>query len=847
MTNIRRTICIFLALILCLALALPAAASDEPESTEAEPETAAADEAPAEPDDEPIDTEELAEPEDDLTAEEETSVPEESAVSDEEPAPEEDESGMPTEEVTVPADETPSEEPEMPEDEASSEELPDAEAALPSDGSSSLPSDLYLHQEQRGWCTLASCTMMLRARMFLSGNASWSSITQTGVYPSAWLPGAGLYFNFTYSINGSRMTVSHATVSGMSVGTLKALLDAHPEGIVLYVYDVPHAIFVSDYEGDTFYGSDPANKAGVGRKPISQTWLASQCGGTQAGILSRADAYWYISSYSIKSTTYYTLKFDANGGTISGDSSKTVAGGSAVGTLPTATRSGYVFDGWYTEKNGGTKITSSSSVLKSQTLYAHWYAVSGTISFSSSPVSIHLEKGINTATVTVSGSGTLNKVRLEYALEDRAKNDITAKWTGETSNNKRTIKFTASSTASGAYHATFYMYDTDTNNLINSQQLTINVINEDIYLEVSANALRLAADTLSKETVDVFYGGTAGDLPAGYTLTCSVDKTYAVTAYLNAWKDGKRTLNILPVEGWQGDSCVATVTLLLKDPSGDVCSEQNISVTVVQTSGVCGGYYEGNVRWELDGQTLYISIIDPNNVNEGGDMWNYETVYGRAPWYLWADVIESVVIDSGVTRIGSCAFYGCSELRMISIAETVSGIGDRAFSGCSALTYIDVPGSVRFVAADAFKNCSSLAEIDFHEGTTLLSEGALTGCSALTTLYIPLSMTDLQVSTDTNIADIWYNGSRAEWDSLDTACSITDRIPAGAVIHCANEDTGTHDLASAARILAFTSNADISEDASSTDTGLSEADDVNSDGSITEYDAALILREIVGF
>ena len=48
--------------------------------------------------------------------------------------------------------------------------------------------------------------------------------------------------------------------------------------------------------------------------------------------------------------------------------------GSSYGTLPTPTRTGYTFDGWYTSATGGTKITSSSVVNVSgdQTLYAHW-------------------------------------------------------------------------------------------------------------------------------------------------------------------------------------------------------------------------------------------------------------------------------------------------------------------------------------------------------------------------------------------------------------------------------------------------------------------------------------------
>ena len=53
------------------------------------------------------------------------------------------------------------------------------------------------------------------------------------------------------------------------------------------------------------------------------------------------------------------------------------------GTLPTATRKGYIFDGWYDAKTGGNKITSTDAVGISSdtTFYAHWTPVESTINF----------------------------------------------------------------------------------------------------------------------------------------------------------------------------------------------------------------------------------------------------------------------------------------------------------------------------------------------------------------------------------------------------------------------------------------------------------------------------------
>lgn len=70
-----------------------------------------------------------------------------------------------------------------------------------------------------------------------------------------------------------------------------------------------------------------------------------------------------------------TVSFDANGGKTN-TTSKEYEQGAKYGTLPTATRDYYKFDGWYTASTGGTKITSTTQLIKNSahTLYAHWSA-----------------------------------------------------------------------------------------------------------------------------------------------------------------------------------------------------------------------------------------------------------------------------------------------------------------------------------------------------------------------------------------------------------------------------------------------------------------------------------------
>ena len=77
-------------------------------------------------------------------------------------------------------------------------------------------------------------------------------------------------------------------------------------------------------------------------------------------------------------TAAWTVTFNANSGKLKGEDGEVStlkvpkAKGKAVGTLPTPTRAGYAFKGWFTKKSGGTKITTKTKVTKNVTWYAQW-------------------------------------------------------------------------------------------------------------------------------------------------------------------------------------------------------------------------------------------------------------------------------------------------------------------------------------------------------------------------------------------------------------------------------------------------------------------------------------------
>ena len=73
------------------------------------------------------------------------------------------------------------------------------------------------------------------------------------------------------------------------------------------------------------------------------------------------------------SAKVFTVSFDPGNGQMISD--RSVRAGQAISEPKAPTRSGYVFDGWYTTKSGGSKYDFSTPVTADLNLYAHWTAV----------------------------------------------------------------------------------------------------------------------------------------------------------------------------------------------------------------------------------------------------------------------------------------------------------------------------------------------------------------------------------------------------------------------------------------------------------------------------------------
>ena len=254
-----------------------------------------------------------------------------------------------------------------------------------------------------GWYTASSGGTRVYSTTVVTGNIT---------YYAHWTPVVA-YYTVTFNANGGTVSPSTRQVaSGTAVGALPT----------------PSR---SNY---TFDG-----------------WYTAASGGAQimASTVVTASVTYFAHWTAIP--VNYTVTFNPNGGTVS-PSSRMIASGSAVGTLPTPTRSGYMFAGWWTSLVGGTKVDSGTIVIGNATYYAHWttspflfggdaqWSLQGDGSYKSGVIG---DNGTSWMEATVTGDGTVsfkwrvsseaNCDTLTFAIDGVTKASIsgtnTAAWT----------------------------------------------------------------------------------------------------------------------------------------------------------------------------------------------------------------------------------------------------------------------------------------------------------------------------------------------------------------------------------------------------------------------------------
>ncbi|MBQ6708557.1 MAG: InlB B-repeat-containing protein, partial [Clostridia bacterium] len=207
-------------------------------------------------------------------------------------------------------------------------------------------------------CVPTSDTVITVSSATLGGNMYYDAEGK-GVLVSDFETNDTLYARWTgntYTIkfNGNGNTGGSTAQMSMTYGTAKELT---ANGFTKTGYTFNGWNTVADGTGDSYTDKQSVNN------------LTATDGAT-------------VTLYAQWTANTYTVTFDANGGTCDTESI-TVAYQTPYGELPTATKTGYIFTGWYASTTSTTQILPTTKFTKTsdQILYAKWTPITYTIRY----------------------------------------------------------------------------------------------------------------------------------------------------------------------------------------------------------------------------------------------------------------------------------------------------------------------------------------------------------------------------------------------------------------------------------------------------------------------------------
>jgi len=238
-----------------------------------------------------------------------------------------------------------------------------------------------------------STSAALNTSLSCSGQTTYTTSGQGGDFSSGtnvWLNPTSGYRTYTFARTTSKqtktiyfsLTSTGSTISGTSSGSLTVTIPALPTYTVKYNANggsgAPSSQTKTYGKTLTLTSSKPTRTGYT----FSKWNTKSDGSGTNYSAGGSYTANAAVTLYAKWTANTYTLTYNANGGTVS-PASKTITFGSTYGTLPTPTRTGYTFGGWYTAASGGSAVSASTSVSTTgnRTIYAHWTPITYSITY----------------------------------------------------------------------------------------------------------------------------------------------------------------------------------------------------------------------------------------------------------------------------------------------------------------------------------------------------------------------------------------------------------------------------------------------------------------------------------
>lgn len=490
------------------------------------------------------------------------------------------------------------------------------------------------------------------------------------------------------------------------------------------------------------------------------------------------DNAWNVDNRPVVWGSYiYMIIFETNGGSVVNSLMEKV--GTPVSEPQEPTKTGYEFDGWYSDFELTQIYIFTTMPAYSSIIYAKWNLSDYTISFESnggslvSPITQEYTTEVASPTSPnkygYSFNGWYSDIELTqvYTITTMPYTDITlyAKWviaeftisfesnggnsiSSITQNYQTTITKPTDPIKTGYSFGGWY----------SDEQLTtrfafVTMPGEDIklYARWGTNFYVITFQSNGGSVVPTIieeYGNsiTAPEIPTklGHTF----DSWYTNTGLTN-----KYTFNTMPSSNFtlyaKWNVVQYTITFNSSGGSnvGSITRNYGSSVSSPSNPNKSGYVFAG---WYSDlniTQYFTFTTMPAENITLYAEWGTQGLVYtsisgGYKVKSGTATAVNIIIpnryLGESILEIENNAFDGYANLNSIILPDTITKIGARAFRDCRNLTSINIPTTVINIGANAFKACSSLTQIYISINVVSMGNIAFGGCSALT-IYVEAS------------------------------------------------------------------------------------------------------------
>ena len=377
-----------------------------------------------------------------------------------------------------------------------------------------------------------------------------------------------------------------------------------------------------------------------------------------------------------------------------------------VGNLPVPTRYNYTFDGWYTEKTGGTRVDEDQKLSGGDwTLYAHWTTEL------EDPVFTIDYKGELTD-VTLNGHTEIVIPDTVTSIGDRALDGL------RKSANKSLLRVVIPGTVKSIGTRAF------------AECIRLREINiPEGVTNISLSAFNYCG---SLESVEI--PGSVETIGNFAFANCS----NIVSVTIN---NGVNSIGQSAFANCTSLSCDDEQGFYIPDSVESIGNGAFHGIAFTKASLPGSLYSDGS---PVSAAFMNVNLLKSVDVTYRTDHPTFVIHSGRLTRVYLNGNTEVVVPDS-VTEIWSGAFSGLSSMTSVTIPDTVTIIRVGAFTDCTGLTEIDLPDSLLYLEA-AFGGCTNLKNIVIPDSVTEISEGCFSGCGFLESVTIGSSVTRIPFS-----------------------------------------------------------------------------------------------------